>query len=76
MDVGAAALSSLGAMGGGQTGRQTAPTAGGAAIVGSATPAGRGSLADRIELADDWDSPDINAEIAAWFAPDGPSEAK
>ena len=28
---------------------------------------GRGSLAGQIELADDWDSPEVNAEIAADF---------
>jgi prevent-host-death family protein len=28
---------------------------------------GRGSLAGLIELADDWDSPEVNAEIAADF---------
>ena len=28
---------------------------------------GRGSLAGRIELSDDWDSPETNAEIAADF---------
>ncbi|HEY8527090.1 MAG TPA: type II toxin-antitoxin system prevent-host-death family antitoxin [Acidimicrobiales bacterium] len=28
---------------------------------------GRGSLAGRIEFADDWDSPEVNAEIAAEF---------
>jgi prevent-host-death family protein len=28
---------------------------------------GRGSLAGQITLADDWDSPDVNAEIAADF---------
>jgi prevent-host-death family protein len=28
---------------------------------------GRGSLAGQIELADDWDSPEVNAEIAVDF---------
>jgi prevent-host-death family protein len=28
---------------------------------------GRGSLAGEIELADDWDSPEVNAEIAGDF---------
>jgi prevent-host-death family protein len=28
---------------------------------------GRGSLADQIELTGDWDSPEVNAEIAADF---------
>jgi prevent-host-death family protein len=28
---------------------------------------GRGSLAGQIELSDDWDSPEINAQIAADF---------
>jgi prevent-host-death family protein len=28
---------------------------------------GRGSLAGQVEVADDWDSPEVNAEIAADF---------
>jgi prevent-host-death family protein len=28
---------------------------------------GRGTLAGQIELADDWDSPEVNAEIASQF---------
>jgi prevent-host-death family protein len=28
---------------------------------------GRGSLAGQVELADDWDSPEVNAEIATDF---------
>lgn len=36
-----------------------------------AAPTGRGSLADRLTLSDDWDSPEVNAEIARDFGVDG-----